>query len=80
MRAAEETKQLAVQDAVQDATCATFVSQLKLQVAQERLEPHVPETLAAAWERTRWVPDPADVLNVLVGTSDWSVLMPPRDG
>ena len=77
---AEETKRLAVQDPARDATCAAFVSQLKLQVAQERLEPHVPETLAAAWERTRWVPDPADVLNVLVGTSDWSVLMPPRDG
>ena len=80
MRTAEETKRLAVQNAARDATCAAFVSQLKLQVAQERLEPHVPETLAAAWERTRWVPDPADVLNVLIGTSDWSVLMPPRDG
>ena len=66
-------------DAGQSATRATFIAQLRLQVAQGKLEAHVADTLAEAWEHSRWVPDPADVLNVLVGSSDWSILLPPGD-
>ena len=66
-------------DAGQSSTRAAFIAQLKLQVEQGKLETHAADTLAEAWERTQWVPDPADVLNVLVGSSDWSTLLPPGD-
>ena len=66
-------------NAGQSSTRAVFIAQLKLQVEQGKLETHAADTLAKAWERTQWVPDPADVLNVLVGSSDWSTLLPPRD-
>ena len=80
---ADEAKQEAVQEAVQDTTLTTsqtnFLSQLKLRATQGELASHVPDTLASAWQRAQWVPDAADVLNVLVGSSDWSTLMPPED-
>ncbi len=80
---ADEAKQEAVQEAVQDTTLTTsqanFLSQLKLRAAQGELASHVPDTLASAWQRAQWVPDAADVLNVLVGSSDWATLMPPED-
>ena len=80
---ADEDKQEAVQEAVQDTTLTTsqtnFHSQLKLRVAQGELASHVPDTLASAWRRAQWVPDAADVLNVLIGSRDWSTLMPPED-
>ena len=80
---ANEAKQEAVQVAVQDTTLTTsqtnFLSQLKLRAAQGELASHVPDTLASAWRRAQWVPDAADVLNVLVGSRDWSTLMPPKD-
>ena len=66
-------------DAGQSSTRAAFIAQLKLQGEQGKLETHAADTLAEAWERTQWVPDPADVLNVLVGSSDWSTLLPPGD-
>ena len=66
-------------DAGQSATRAAFIVQLKQQVAQGKLETHAADILAEVWERTRWVPDPADVLKVLVGSSDWSTLLPPGD-
>ena len=66
-------------DAGQSATRSAFIAQLRLQVAQGKLEAHAADTLAEAWEHSRWVPDPADVLNVLVGSSDWSTLLPPGD-
>ena len=66
-------------DAGQSATRSAFIAQFRLQVAQGKLEAHAADTLAEAWERTRWVPAPADVLNVLVGSSDWSTLLPPGD-
>ena len=81
--AADEARQAAVQEAVQDTTLTTsqtnFLSQLKLRATQGELASHVPDTLASAWQRAQWVPDAADVLNVLVGSSDWSTLMPPED-
>jgi hypothetical protein len=66
-------------DAGQSATRAAFIAQLRLQIAQGKLETQAADTLAEAWERARWVPDPADVLNVLVGSSDWSTLLPSGD-
>ncbi len=81
---ADEAKQEAVQEAVQGTALTTsqanFLSQLKLRAAQGELASHVPDTLAMAWRRAQWVPDTADVLNVLIGSSDWSTLMPPEDG
>ena len=52
---------------------------LRQHVAQGALAPDVPHTLAAAWQKARWVPDATDVLKVLVGTSDGSTLLPPED-
>ena len=66
-------------DAGQSATRSAFIAQLRLQVAQGKLEAHAADTLAEAWEHSRWVPDPTDVLNVLVSSSDWSILLPPGD-
>ncbi|MCY4520587.1 MAG: Uma2 family endonuclease [Caldilineaceae bacterium] len=71
--AADEAKQLAVQDSAR----ANALTLLTLHAEQGALASHVPDTLAAAWERTRWVPEPADVLNVLTGSSDWTSLLPP---
>ena len=76
---ADEAKQEAVQDNTLTTSQTNFLSQLKLRAAQGELAPHVPDTLASAWQRARWVPDAEDVLNVLVGSSDWSTLMPPED-
>ena len=74
---ADEAKQEAVQDNTLTTSQTNFLSQLKLRAAQGELASHVPDTLAAAWRKARWVPDAEDVLNVLVGASDWSTLMPP---
>ncbi len=76
---ADEDKQEAVQDTALTTSQTNFLSQLKLRAAQGELASHVPDTLASAWRRAQWVPDAADVLNVLVGSRDWSTLMPPED-
>ena len=76
---ADEARQEAVQDNTLTTSRTNFLSQLKLRAAQGELASHVPDTLASAWQGARWVPDAADVLNVLVGSSDWSTLMPPED-
>ena len=76
---ADEDKQEAVQDTALTTSQTNFHSQLKLRVAQGELASHVPDTLASAWRRAQWVPAAADVLNVLVGSRDWSTLMPPED-
>ena len=78
--AADEATQEAVQDTTLTTSQANFLSQLKLRAAQGELASHAPDTLAMAWRRARWVPDAADILNVLIGASDWSTLMPPEDG
>ena len=76
---ADEDKQEAVQDTTLTTSQTNFHSQLKLRVAQGELASHVPDTLASAWRRAQWVPDAADVLNVLIGSRDWLTLMPPED-
>jgi len=58
---------------------ATILTQLKRQVAWGVLEPHVPDTLAAAWQRAGKVPDAAEAVDVLLGAEDWTSLLPPKD-
>ena len=79
MRAKDLDADEAVQDTALTTTQTNFLSQLKLRAAQGELASHVPDALASAWQRAQWAPDAADVLNVLVGTSDWSTLMPPEN-
>ncbi|MYD88982.1 MAG: Uma2 family endonuclease [Caldilineaceae bacterium SB0662_bin_9] len=56
-----------------------LLSQLKQQVGRGALETHVTDTLAAAWRKANWVPDATDAVDVLLGTKDWSSLLPPGD-
>ena len=58
---------------------ADAVSLLKRLTALRNLEPHVPDTLAAAWQRAGKVPDVAEVADVLLGAKDWTSLLPPGD-
>ncbi|MCE2467545.1 MAG: Uma2 family endonuclease [Caldilineaceae bacterium] len=67
------------QATVLDTGMANMLSQLKPQVARGDLEAHVPDTLAAAWQRAGWVPDAADAVDVLLGAEDWTSLLPPGD-
>ncbi|MYA03834.1 MAG: Uma2 family endonuclease [Caldilineaceae bacterium SB0664_bin_22] len=53
--------------------------QLRQQADRGVLETHVPDTLAAAWHKANWVPDVANAVDVLLGTEDWSTLLPPGD-
>ena len=88
---ADETRQWAVQEAVQETAARTrmetrletrmtdALSQLKHLTILGTLEPHVPDTLAAAWQRAGKVPDAAEIVNVLLGAKDWSTLLPPGD-
>ena len=52
---------------------------LRQQTTQGVLAPDVPDTLAAAWQKARWVPDFVDALSVTSGERDWSTLLPPGD-
>jgi len=58
---------------------ADALSQLKRLTALGNLESHVPDTLAAAWQRAGKVPDAAEVVDVVLGTKDWTSLLPPDD-
>ena len=55
------------------------LSQLKRLTAQGNVAPHVPDTLAAAWQRAGKVPEAAEVAEVLLGAKDWTSLLPPDD-
>ena len=80
---AEEAKQLAVQETAARTRMETrmedILSQLKRHAARGGLEAHMPDTLFEAWQRAGWVPDAADVADVLLGTKDWTALLPPGD-
>ena len=52
---------------------------LRQATARDRLEAHVPDTLAVAWQKAQWVPDFDDVLRVTSGERDWSTILPPGD-
>jgi hypothetical protein len=58
---------------------ADIRSQLKRHAARGGLEAHMLDTLFEAWQRAGWVPDAADVADVLLGTEDWTALLPPGD-
>ena len=89
--AADEARQLAVQEAVDETAAQTrmetrletrmtdAMSQLKRLTVVGTLEPHVPDTLAAAWQRAGKAPDAAEVVDVLLGAKDWTSLLPPDD-
>lgn len=52
---------------------------LKRLTALGNLEPHVPDTLATAWQRTGKMPDVSEVADVLLGAKDWTSPLPPDD-
>ena len=84
---ADTTKQEAVQETAAQTRTETrletrmedALSQLKRLTALGNLEPHVPDTLVAAWQRAGKVPDAAEVVDVLLGVKDWRSLLPPDD-
>ena len=55
------------------------LTQLKRLTAQGNVKPHVPDTLAAAWQRAGKVPEAAEIADVLLGAKDWTSLLPPDD-
>ena len=76
---ADEAKQEAVQETAARTQTANLLTLLRQQAAQGALAPDVPDTLAAAWRKARWVPDFAEALQVTNGERDWSSLLPPED-
>ena len=58
---------------------ANLLVLLRHHATQGALAPEVPDTLAAAWQKARWVPDFAEALQVTNGERDWSSLLPPED-
>ena len=82
-REAEEAKRLAVQETTartrMETRTAAVLSLLKRHAARGSLEAHMLDTLVEAWQRAGWVPDTADVVDVLLGTEDWTALLPPSD-
>ena len=77
--AADEAQQEAVQETAVRTQMANLLPLLRQHVAQGTLTPDVPGTLAAAWQKARWVPDFAEALQVTSGERDWSTLLPPED-
>ncbi|MXZ23730.1 MAG: Uma2 family endonuclease [Caldilineaceae bacterium SB0665_bin_21] len=77
--AADEAKQVAVQETAAQTQMANLLSLLRQHVAQGTLAPDVPDTLAAAWQEAHWVPDFTEALRVASGERDWSTLLPPGD-
>ena len=77
--AADEAKQEAVQETATRTQMANLLSLLRQHVAQGALAPDVPDTLTAAWQKARWVPDFAETLQVTSGERDWSTLLPSED-
>ncbi len=80
---AEEAKRLAIQETAartrRETRMADIRSLLKRHAARGGLEAHMLDTLFEAWQRAGWVPDAADVADVLFGTEDWTALLPPGD-
>ena len=76
---ADEAKQEAVQETAARTQTANLLTLLRQHAAQGSLAPDVPDTLAAAWRKARWVPDFAEALQVTSGERDWSSLLPPED-
>ena len=66
------------QAAVLETGAQNILSLLRQQAAQRALAPEVPDTLAAAWQKARWVPDFTEVLQVTSGERNWSILLPPE--
>ena len=85
--AADEARQAAVQETAARTRVETRLETrmtdtlvlLKRLTALGNLEPHVPDTLATAWQRAGKVPDAAEVADVLLGAKDWTSLLPPDD-
>ncbi len=83
--AADEAKQLAVQETAAQTRMETRLETrmedllvlLRQHAAQGALAPDVPDTLAATWQKARWVPDFTEALRVTSGEEDWSILLPP---
>jgi Uma2 family endonuclease len=67
------------QATVLETGARNILSLLRQQTAQGTLAPDVPDTLAAAWQKARWVPDFTEALRVTSGERDWSTLLPPGD-
>ena len=67
------------QATVLETGAQNILALLRQQAAQGALASDVPDTLAAAWQKARWVPDFAEALRVTNGESDWSTLLPPSD-
>jgi hypothetical protein len=78
-REAEETRRSAVQETAAQTRMENLLVLFRQHVAQGALAPDVPDTLAAAWQKARWVPDFAEALRVTSGERDWSTLLPPED-
>ena len=78
-RETEETRRLAVQETAAQTRMENILVLFRQHVAQGALAPDVPDTLAAAWQKARWVPDFAEALRVTSGERDWSTLLPPGD-
>ncbi len=89
--AANEAKQLAVQETAAQTRMETRLETrleirmedllvlLRQHATQGALAPDVPDTLATAWQKARWVPDFTEALRVTNGEEDWSTLLPPED-
>ena len=58
---------------------ANLLALLRQHAAQGALAPDVPDALAAAWRKARWVPDFTEALQVTNGERNWSSLLPPGD-
>lgn len=78
-----EATQKAVQETItrvqMEVRMENLVLLLGQHIAQGQLPQDVPDILVAAWQKARWVPDVADAVDVLLGTEDWSTLLPPGD-
>ena len=72
----ERAWKLEIADRVQ---MENLVLLLRHYAAQGTLPPDVPDTLAAAWRKARWVPDFDEALRATNGERDWSSLLPPGD-
>ncbi len=67
------------QAAVLETGARNILALLRQQAAQGTLASNVPDILAAAWQKARWVPDFTEALRITSGERDWSTLLPSGD-